>query len=317
MVLTRVADGLRGRLASNVRYSPFDRRALPAYYFIATTLVVGLALDLSLGFTFTTSLTFLISTSSAMFLVSAFLARRIGLKGVAGWLEATALAAIFGASAILLLAPLLAISLPYADPFLSKIDSLVGFNWPVAARWLLDHPKLAVAEIYAYRSFMWQPLATFALLFLAGHHERGWVVLVAGMIGVVACAIALPFLPARGPAAYYEIRPAGPFINGEAWRASEAIAAIKDGYRVIGGSVKGGLVSIPSYHTAAAVIFAWGAWVTRVRWFFVIINVALILSAVVVGNHYLVDILAGLVVGTLSIALSKRLVIKYSEPAAG
>jgi membrane-associated phospholipid phosphatase len=262
---------------------------------------VGSALTFTCGFTLEVPLGFLISTTTIMFLVSAFLARRIGLWRVAGWLESTAIAALFGAASILLLAPLLSLSAPYSDPLLARVDAALGFHWPVAARWLLDHPKLAIAEIYAYRSFMWQPLAIFPLLFLTGRQNRGWTVLLAGMLGVLACAVALPFLPAQGPSTFFGVRPAGPFANGEAWRAGEAIDAIKNGYRIIGGAIKGGLVSIPSYHTTAAIIFTWGAWPTRVRWFFLTLNAALICSAVVVGNHYLVDILAGIAVAVVAI----------------
>ena len=77
---------------------------------------------------------------------------------------------------------------------------------------------------------------------------------------------------------------------------------------MIGASFRGGLISIPSYHAAAALMFAWAAWPLRGwKWLFLALNTGVAASATVVGNHYLVDIVAGVAVGAASIVLARHL----------
>lgn len=299
-------DRLRVAIASDIRYSPFDRCTLPAYAIIGATIVVGLVLVSATGFTVDPALRATVGVSTGLFLLAAFTSRRIGLDRLAGWFEATALVAIFGAASMLIFCPLLSLSGPLVDPILARSDALLGFHWPDAATWLMARPTMTLAEIYAYRTFMWQPPAILALLFLTGRGDRGWAVVIAGTAGVIVCAALLPFLPAEGPADYFGVVPTGALAEGHALRAGEAIRLYKSGYTVIDNSTAGGLVSIPSYHTIAAVVFTWGAWPTRFRWLFVLVNIALVGSAIVVGNHYLVDIVGGLLVGAALIYIARR-----------
>jgi len=64
-----------------------------------------------------------------------------------------------------------------------------------------------------------------------------------------------------------------------------------------------GVISFPSYHTAAAVLAIWAVWPVRfARWPMLILNVLMVASAPVEGAHYLVDIIGGALVGVCSAA---------------
>jgi membrane-associated phospholipid phosphatase len=63
-----------------------------------------------------------------------------------------------------------------------------------------------------------------------------------------------------------------------------------------------GLVSMPSFHTALAVLFTY--WLRKLRPLFYIaipLNVIMILSTPTEGGHYLADVIAGLFLSVLTI----------------
>ena len=69
-----------------------------------------------------------------------------------------------------------------------------------------------------------------------------------------------------------------------------------------------GLIAFPSFHAAAAVMFAWAAW--PIRWLRVpaMILYGLMLAATPIqGGHYFVDSLAGCAVAAFAIAVVRRL----------
>jgi membrane-associated phospholipid phosphatase len=82
------------------------------------------------------------------------------------------------------------------------------------------------------------------------------------------------------------------------WGFGRVIPLIRDhGVREITGQFMTAFVSFPSYHAASAVLFAWGAWPMKwLRWPSLVLNAALCASALIIGAHYLVDLLAGFAV---------------------
>jgi membrane-associated phospholipid phosphatase len=68
-----------------------------------------------------------------------------------------------------------------------------------------------------------------------------------------------------------------------------------------------GLVSLPSYHAAMGLLFIWAF--RHVRLLFpaaVVLNIALLASTPTHGGHYLVDVIAGLLVCAVMIWLVRR-----------
>jgi membrane-associated phospholipid phosphatase len=66
-----------------------------------------------------------------------------------------------------------------------------------------------------------------------------------------------------------------------------------------------GLISFPSFHTAAALIFIWTLHTVRyVSWAGIPLNLALIVATPTVGAHYFIDVVGGVVVAFAAIAAS-------------
>jgi membrane-associated phospholipid phosphatase len=303
MGVATTLDRVRRGFASDVRFPMFDRRALPAYALCAFVIVTGTLLVIVRGYSFDPAILLHAIPTMALFLVAGYCARRIGIVQMAGWFESSALTAAFGIFSTLLFCPLLGMSLPFADTLLAKADALLGFHWPDAARWVSERPSFTLFLAFFYKSLMWQPAGVLALLFITNRHDRGWQLVTAGMIVALMCGLGLFLLPAAGPVIHFGITPTGLFEHSQ-WQAGPTIIRIKEGYRVIDDAVAGGLVSVPSFHTAAALMFIWATWPTKFRLPFLLLNVGQIVSTVVIGAHYLIDVLAGLAAGTLSLWLT-------------
>jgi len=58
-----------------------------------------------------------------------------------------------------------------------------------------------------------------------------------------------------------------------------------------------GLVCAPSFHTVSAVLYIAAAWPLRpLRWMIVPLNIVMLLATPIEGTHYLIDMIAGLLV---------------------
>ena len=75
-----------------------------------------------------------------------------------------------------------------------------------------------------------------------------------------------------------------------------------------------GLVSMPSFHTALAVLFTYS--LRRIGWLFSIavpLNVVMILSTPTQGGHYLADVVAGLLLSALTIQTLNAIIRTRTE----
>lgn len=280
-------------------HSPFDRRAFPIYGLIVALGLVGALLLAILGFTVSLSVWMRFVSWPLLTIAGGLGLRRIGHPNFGGAMEATGILYWQGLSSFLCLVPLASISAPFADWRLAAADRALGFDWVGYAKATSGFETLFVLS---YKSFMWQPaLAAFAL-FLSKQPDRGWRLVFAATIALAITAIAFPFAPAIGASEFYHFKP---------WTHVEQFApillALKSGHRVLDSSTFAGIVSFPSYHAAAAAIFAWGCWTTKVRWPMLILNALMCLGAITLGSHYLIDVLAGLAIGACSIFLAGRI----------
>jgi membrane-associated phospholipid phosphatase len=278
-------------------YPPFDRRSYPAYSLLGIMAACCACLCASLGFSVAREIYTQIFGPPAMMVVGGWCLRRLGKRDFAGAMETMGLVYLQATPAFLCIIPLAAISGPWADATLSRWDALMGFDWlafnAASADW-------KVLWLFVYKSVFWQPALVALSLFFTGRSDRGWHFVTAAILSLMVCGALFAFWPALGPAVYHGI----PQMAGEPF--APALTAIREGYRVIDNSTLKGVISFPSYHGASATIFAWALWPTRLRWPVVILNVAMAVSAIVIGPHYLIDILAGAGVAVMAVTVVQR-----------
>ncbi len=91
-----------------------------------------------------------------------------------------------------------------------------------------------------------------------------------------------------------------------AWKYPVLLEKLHSGvFRTLNYGSLNGIIAMPSFHAASAVLLAWGyGGVKWLRWPFLALNIVMLVSAVPIGGHYLVDIVAGVAVACLSILLA-------------
>lgn len=210
-------------------------------------------------------------------------------------------------------------AMPLVDSQLLAADQLIGFDWRTT--FLAVHRKdtLLMALSVAYSTLAWQPVVLIGVLAIGRHHQivRTFV-LAWGFALAVTLAIS-PFTPALGNFLYHGVAQADyPAIRvTAAWTFAENFAAMRSGSaQLITRESLDGLVTFPSFHTSGAVLLAigWSA-VRRASVPFCLLNAAMIISAIVIGGHYLVDVLAGIVIAMAAWAAAAwAAAAKWLEP---
>lgn len=288
-------------------YSSFDRRSRFIYSLIAVEGLLGAGLLVALGFSLSSPTLLTPPLWGAALLAAGLAARRIGKNALGGACETIALCYCQAAAALAMLIPLTAISAPLADASLANADRMLGFDWlQVAAQFKQDADWLSALKL-VYRTTLWQPVLVLSILFATGRADRGWQMVTASAIALAITIAIYPFVPALGAAIHFGLAPSAYPGISIPWDFGPVIVSLKSGLRVIDPNVITGFVSFPSFHAASAVIFAWAARPTAFRWFFLALNIAVAFAALVVGAHYLVDILAGAMVGSMAIWGSRQL----------
>jgi membrane-associated phospholipid phosphatase len=287
------------RLANGVEtQSAFDGRSTPLYLLTALQCAFAAVLIFEGGFTVDLP-------STSFFLWGAILAvggialRRMGHAAIGGSVEALALLYTEGLAALFLLVPITAFAWPFVDESLAAADALIGFHWPSFAK--LSAP-IAWALIPAYNSFTLQPALILPALFACGFTDRAWRFAFGFSLALIVCCTVYAFVPSEGVATYFGLRPRDiPELGSGPWHFTNIIHELRAGPTQVDSRYACGLISFPSFHTAGALLFVWAAWPIRIlRWLLVPLNILLIVAAVPVGGHYLVDIIGGVAIGALA-----------------
>ena len=201
---------------------------------------------------------------------------------------------------------------PLVDTRLAQADTwlIPGFSWPAMAHCLNHYPRLMAALSYAYVSLGWQPLLLITLLCLLDRARHGWSFLSAWAGTLLLTMASFPLLPAVGAYAHFGIlRATMPTVLcGSAWHYPLTLLRLRDGtINMLGPDALEGIVTMPSFHAASAVLLAWGyAKIPFMRWPFLALNIVMWLSAIPIGGHYLVDIAAGTAIALGAIIAVER-----------
>lgn len=189
------------------------------------------------------------------------------------------------------------------DGYLSAADSALGFDWLSFLQFTNDTPFVATVLEFCYHSFYWQFVAMPFVLIAVGQSRRLFEFVAAISLAALTTALISALVPAIGPMAYYHPSPdqfsAFDRIAG-GWHI-EQYEALRSGapFLINKGT---GLVAFPSFHTVLAILLSFafrGVKYLRIPvW---IVNAILVIGALPVGGHYLVDIIAGAVVALLAL----------------
>ena len=200
------------------------------------------------------------------------------------------------------------VGLPFRDAAFADFDRQLGFDWMRWAATVAAHPWLKAALSYSYHSHVWQAVAVFFVAAFSGDPRRPvecfWIVAVSAL---AACTISI-LVPAIGATVHFG-------AGTSNWVADVTLLRLPAPAAFELNQLKG-IVSMPSFHTMLGVCFIWSSRRTGIVGLgFVALNLAMIVSTISEGGHYLVDVLAGLALAVVVIAAVNRLIYRDFKPA--
>jgi len=211
--------------------------------------------------------------------------------------------------------PVAAFTSGFVDAALIRGDALMWFDWNRWYDFVVAQPALRVSGAVAYSTIFVSP--ALLLGYMAWHAERAAArqFLVTFWLAAVLTLLFFPLFPAKGPLAVMWSGPI-PYMPTTALYQSEVIPQLRDAvFTQIDLGALGGLVCAPSFHTVSGVLYIAAAWPFQaLRWPLTVVNGAMLLSTPVEGNHYLTDMILGLLVALAAIALMRgamRLFVRW------
>ena len=190
----------------------------------------------------------------------------------------------------------MSIPFPLADDSLANLDAMLGLDWLAYAAWVAAHPLIVAAFELAYTGLALVVLAAFVTLWAVGRIDRAkeFVRLVFAT-GLAATAIGA-FFPAKAAMDRFAL-PNMKDIFGPAAGVYHLpyLQSLRSGLpHVLNLQELPGLVVIPSFHTACALLIMYSCrGITILQILSIFYSVVLIASTPIMGGHYFIDLVGG------------------------
>jgi membrane-associated phospholipid phosphatase len=203
----------------------------------------------------------------------------------------------------------MATNLPYRDAELHAFDQWLGLDRRAYVDFAKAQPLIAAISPKISLSIQPQTALIPLVLIIAGQISRLQQFVVALGVALAITVTVATFFPAVAAFVYLDLTPSGyANLSTSVYTHVPTLEALRSGtMQTIRLDNFEGLLTFPSFHTTAAVLFAWALWtVPYVRWPAMLLNVAMIATTPLDGAHYFVDLAGGLVVAAIAIATSAR-----------
>lgn len=218
---------------------------------------------------------------------------------------------ISGIFASLLSVVLARTSLPYQDNTLIIIDAFIfELDWRRIIKILNNIPFLVLILNYAYASLTYQPIILLTILLLKSRVEIAQSFCATWVLALLITVAIFPFVPALGGYLYYHIaRHETHVLLEAAWQYVDVLSSARDGrLHALNENTIEGIITFPSFHAAAAILMIKGFWdIQGTRIISIFINCLMLISTIVIGGHYLIDMFAGVLIALCSIILVEYL----------
>ena len=176
---------------------------------------------------------------------------------------------------------------PFQDAALRAADAALGFSWTSWTAWVNQHPLLGRLFWVSYRSDLTEAALLVMLLSLRSLEQvTAFLRAVALSLGVAL--IGLELMPALG------MIPDAPSIPVR--------LGLREGtYHSLSILGTPGIISMPSFHAVMSVLVVVACWPFRsLRWPLLAWNVVMLVATISEGGHYLVDVLAGVMLAIVA-----------------
>jgi len=196
---------------------------------------------------------------------------------------------------------------PLLDLELARYDAMLGFDWQAFLAFFNDRPWAAAVLFTTYHSVA--PQILLLIFFLSATHREDRLFEFAALLAVTSLltAIAMVLVPAAGAYVHFS-PPADAFASftprAGVWHFDELVK-LRSGEPFVFSSTKSqGLVTFPSYHTALGIVITYALRGMPLLFpLIAVTNALMIVATLPEGGHYLVDVLAGAMIGVVSVML--------------
>jgi hypothetical protein len=224
--------------------------------------------------------------------------------------EGTAATVLF-LSLIQITAPMqygaIALGRPFVDAWLDGADRWLGVDVAILTAWTAQYGWLVAVLNLAYNSLVPQLLLPLVILPMTGDREGLWEYLWHLHISLIGALICLALWPTVYVFTYRQFDPlVAPalvqHVMSQLWSLHAGT------FRVVVLQDMQGLISFPSFHTAAAVAVTWSLR-RQSRWLWMpvaLLNVGLVSATVLLGLHYVTDLIGTAVLLAASLAMYRR-----------
>ncbi|WP_407148835.1 phosphatase PAP2 family protein [Bradyrhizobium sp. ORS 86] len=200
----------------------------------------------------------------------------------------------------------LALNWPLQDQAFLAIDRAMGLDPEALLRFVNDHAWLMSSLVTGYGFIKWFLLGVPIILAATLRLIRLQQFVAAYSLALAITLVISALVPAIGTFYGLNISPADfPAVHAEVYAAQ-----LRDMLAVRSGALHhlelfklAGVVSFPSFHAASAVLYLWALWPVRVIGIVAaVMNVLMIASTPVIGAHYVIDVIGGVLLALLCIA---------------
>lgn len=204
--------------------------------------------------------------------------------------------------------------LPLRDTEMIWIDRHLGFDWVQVMRGF-DHQQVLLTILDgAYATFTAQLIGTVLILIAFRRTRELDRFFVTFICASVLAELASVLAPTLGPMPTLAQDDSFLHLSTLGRATGQIVLALRDGHlRTIDLDAINGIISFPSLHAAVAVIVPYTLrWNKPLFWPVLILDCAMLASAIPSGNHYLADVLGGIVVAILAILCGARRLDVYA-----
>jgi len=200
------------------------------------------------------------------------------------------------------------LNMPMQDGNLAALDRALGIDWVAFFNFFYYRPGLLAPLGFGYAMIGWPVFGIPVVLGWSRHYRRLQQFTLAFALALIATTIISALVPALG--AYDEL---GLKFDPEVFKSGAYAASMHDMPLIRDGSLRQldvfqmvGIVTFPSFHACAAVLYLWAFWAVRWSRPVALASNGLMLAATPIGGaHYFVDVFAGIGVAVLAIAAAR------------
>ena len=200
--------------------------------------------------------------------------------------------------------PIAAFTHGFADETLHGIDLALHFNWLGWYGAVVASPALQTLGRIAYAMIYISPAILLGYHAVTDQRREARDFITAVWLAAIITLSLYRFMPAVGPLSYLVEKPLPYMPTSDLWQSNLIPALRAHLAPVVDLGHLVGLVSAPSFHTAAAVLLiAFGLRQRHIGVPLLLINLAMLWSTVVEGTHYLSDMLLGAAVALVAFGI--------------